>query len=46
MRHTTATGFVSDWQMALIRIGTQVDPLLTELLNEAGLSQAPGADRI
>jgi uncharacterized protein (TIGR00730 family) len=46
MRHTAATGFVSDWQMDLIRVGPQADTLLSELVNAAGLSQAPGVDRI
>ena len=45
-RHTAATGFVSDWQMDLIRVGPQADTLLSELVNAAGLSQAPGVDRI
>ncbi len=46
MRHTATTGFVSDWQMDLIRVGPQADTLLSELVNAAGLSQAPGVDRI
>ncbi len=46
MRHTATTGFVSDWQMDLIRVGPQGDTLLSELVNAAGLSQAPGVDRI
>jgi uncharacterized protein (TIGR00730 family) len=46
MRHTASTGFVSDWQMDLIRVGPQADTLLSELVNAAGVSQAPGVDRI
>jgi uncharacterized protein (TIGR00730 family) len=46
MRHTTRVGFVSDWQMDLIRVGQQPDVLLRELVGSAGLSQAPGADQI
>jgi uncharacterized protein (TIGR00730 family) len=45
MRHTASTGFVSDWQMDLIRVGPQADTLLSELVNAAGVSQAPGVDR-
>ena len=46
MRHTTAMGFVSDWQMDLIQVGTQPEKLLAELVGSAGLSQAPGAHQI
>ncbi len=46
MRHTTQMGFVSDWQMDLIRVGPEAAPLLAELVNQAGLSQAPGADQL
>jgi uncharacterized protein (TIGR00730 family) len=46
MRHTTQAGFVSDWQMDLIRIGVRPDALLRELVGGAGLSQAPGAHQI
>ena len=46
MRQTTQAGFVSDWQMDLIRVGPEAGPLLAELLNQAGLSQAPGADQL
>jgi uncharacterized protein (TIGR00730 family) len=46
MQNTVQAGFVSDWQMGLIRVGNQVGPLLAELVSSAGLGQAPGAGQI
>jgi hypothetical protein len=46
LRSTVAQGFMGDWQMDLIRIGTQPQPLLQELVQAAGLAPAPHLDRI
>lgn len=46
MRQTTEAGFVSDWQMGLIRVGSEPATLLAELVQAAGLGRAPGANQI
>lgn len=46
MDDTRAQGFVSDWQMSLICHGPEVAPLLTHLIQSAGLASAQGSDKI
>ena len=40
-QHSVKQGFLSDWQMALIRSGTEPTALLQELVQAAGFSPAP-----
>ncbi|HSV34042.1 MAG TPA: TIGR00730 family Rossman fold protein [Ramlibacter sp.] len=37
LRSSVGHGFMSDWQMDLIRVGTTIDALLPELVQSAGL---------
>ena len=46
MTHTVSQGFVSDWQMNLIRVGADIQTLLKELVQSAGWGQASGLDRL
>ena len=46
MGQTTRDGFVSDWQMDLIRVGSDAPVLLQALVQDAGFGQAPGAAHI
>jgi uncharacterized protein (TIGR00730 family) len=46
MQSTVKNGFVSDWQMDLIKVHTQVESLLQDLLNATGTGLAPGSNRI
>ncbi|MEY2659132.1 MAG: family protein in fasciation locus [Pseudomonadota bacterium] len=46
MHQATEAGFVSDWQMGLIRVGSEPAALLAELVQAAGLGRAPGANQI
>ena len=41
---SVASGFMTDWLMALIRTGTEIEPLLESLVQEAGLN--PATDRM
>ena len=41
LQSTVKQGFMSDWQMGLIRIGTDSQALLRDLVQAAGLSPAP-----
>ena len=41
---SVASGFMTDWLMALIRTGCEIEPLLESLVQEAGLN--PAADRM
>ena len=38
--------FMSDWQMDLIRIGTDPEALLRELVQDSGLSSAPHLEQL
>ncbi len=46
MRSSVRNGFVSDWQMDLIRVHDSVPELLSGLVQDAGLGSAPNATRI
>ena len=46
MTHTVSQGFVSDWQMDLIRVGADIQTLLKDLVQSAGWGQASGLDRL
>ena len=46
MHQATEAGFVSDWQMGLIRVGSEPAALLAELVQAAVLGRAPGANQI
>ncbi len=46
MRSSVRNGFVSDWQMDLIRVHDSVPELLSGLVQDAGLGSAPDATRI
>jgi uncharacterized protein (TIGR00730 family) len=46
MTRTVSQGFVSDWQMDLIRVGADIQTLLKELVQSAGWAQASGLDRL
>ena len=46
MTHTVSQGFVSDWQMDLIRVGADIQSLLKDLVQSAGWGQASGLDRL
>ena len=46
LRSTVAQGFMGDWQMDLIRIGVQAEPLLKELVQAAGLAPESHLDQI
>ncbi|OJU89990.1 MAG: Rossman fold protein, TIGR00730 family [Burkholderiales bacterium 66-5] len=37
LRHSVENGFMSAWQMDLVRVGSEVPPLLAALVQEAGL---------
>jgi uncharacterized protein (TIGR00730 family) len=40
-KNSVAQGFLSDWQMNLIRTGEQAQPLLRDLVQDAGFAPAP-----
>lgn len=46
MRDTVTHGFVSDWQMDLICVQSQIEPLMQQLLKTAGTRSAPGSTLI
>ncbi|MEK9803038.1 MAG: TIGR00730 family Rossman fold protein [Curvibacter sp.] len=46
LAHTVEQQFLSDWQMDLIRTGTEAQALLRELVQAAGLAPAPRLDGI
>lgn len=46
LTHATAQGFMGQWQMDLVKVSDQAEPLLTELVQAAGLSLAPHLDQI
>jgi uncharacterized protein (TIGR00730 family) len=46
LHSTVAQGFMGDWQMDLIRIGVQAEPLLKELVEAAGLAPESHLDQI
>jgi uncharacterized protein (TIGR00730 family) len=46
MQDSVKNGFVSDWQMDLIRVHSSAPELLQSLVQDAGFSQAPGAHQI
>jgi uncharacterized protein (TIGR00730 family) len=46
LRTTVSQGFINDWQMDLIRVGRDAEPLLEQLVTDAGLSAAPRLDQI
>lgn len=37
LQHSVESGFMSEWQMQLVRVGDQVPELMTALVQEAGL---------
>lgn len=43
---SVAAGFMNDWQLDLIRVGEEPEPLLVALVESAGLSAAPRLDAI
>ena len=46
VRQTVQHGFVNDWQMDLVEVGTAVDVLLPTLVQAAGLAPAARLDRL
>jgi uncharacterized protein (TIGR00730 family) len=46
LRSTVEQKFLSDWQMELIRTGADVQQLLPELVQAAGMAPAPALDEI
>ena len=46
LQSTVNHGFLGDWQMGLIRVDTQVESLLEELVQAAGLAPAPRLEGI
>jgi uncharacterized protein (TIGR00730 family) len=36
-RHGVASGFMSDWQMDLLTVGSEPEPLLSQLVQDAGM---------
>jgi uncharacterized protein (TIGR00730 family) len=46
MRSSVQNGFVSDWQMDLIRVHDSAPELLSALVQDAGFGLAPGAAKI
>ena len=46
LRSTIAQGFLSDWQMDLIRVGTDLPALLKELVQASGVAATPDLSRI
>ena len=46
MQSIEQQGFVNDWQMSLIRVGTDADALLRDLVTEAGLAPPSQLDQI
>jgi uncharacterized protein (TIGR00730 family) len=46
MQSIEKQGFVSDWQMSLIRVGADADALLRDLVTEAGLAPPSQLDQI
>ena len=46
MTDTVQEGFVSDWQMDLIRVGADPESLLPLLIQDAGMSRADGLNQI
>ena len=44
--HSVAQGFLSDWQMDLVRVGSEPDPLLRELVQAAGLAPPAKLDAL
>lgn len=43
---SVAAGFMNDWQLDLIRVGEEPEPLLAALVESAGLSAAPRLDAL
>lgn len=46
MQSTVSQGFVSDWQMDLICVQSQIEPLMQQLVQTAGTRSAPGSTLI
>ena len=46
MDQVVQDGFMSDWQMDLVRVGEEAGPLLQSLVQAAGLSHAPHTEQI
>lgn len=46
LQHSTAQGFMSDWQMDLVQVSSQAEQLLADLVQAAGLPLAPRLDQI
>ena len=46
LQGTVAGGFMSDWQMTLVRVAAEPEPLLRELVQAAGFAPEPRLDRI
>lgn len=46
MQSIQKQGFVTDWQMSLIRVGADTDALLRDLVTEAGLAPPSQLDQI
>ena len=46
VQHSASQGFLSPWQLDLIRAGTSPDVLLTELIQAAGFATAPQSKQI
>jgi hypothetical protein len=38
LEQAVANGFMGEWQMGLVRTGTEVDALLSSLVQDAGLN--------
>lgn len=45
-KHSTSEGFLSDWQLDLIRTGTEPEALLRELVQAAGFAPAARSEQI
>lgn len=41
LQSSVASGFMSDWQMGLLRVGTEAQPLLKTLVQDSGISAVP-----
>lgn len=46
VQNSVAAGFMNDWQLDLIRVGEDPEPLLAALVESAGLSAAPRLDAL
>lgn len=46
LAHSTAQGFMGEWQMNLVQVSSQPAQLLADLVQSAGLSAAPQLDQI